>query len=210
MFPFLSIVSRFKGSDQKINFSKHVLQLKERLVTSSMPFLFSIILSMAMGAKVKTKLTFSWSLWKILFSKVLFALAVLDYLPKLRRVMGLVFSTGFLLTFSIKIFLIKYPIKWPSFTIWGVWLEGLRYFNVPGSNPIRNSTVIWLPEPTLRHYERNSLTNSLLITLFSSILIERSSGGLKQPNLTMSFRLTSDKNCYNAVINIELLRLTPR
>ena len=48
-FPFFSTVSRFKGSDQNRNFSKHVLQLKERLVTSSRPFLFFMILSINSG-----------------------------------------------------------------------------------------------------------------------------------------------------------------
>ena len=45
-FPFfLSKVFRFKGSDQKMNSSKHILQLKEGLVTSSTRFLFFMILS---------------------------------------------------------------------------------------------------------------------------------------------------------------------
>ena len=53
------------------------------------------------------------------FKSLLHTLAALDYLPKLRRVMGLVVSADFLHTFFIKMFLIN--IKWPSFTIWGVW-----------------------------------------------------------------------------------------
>ena len=43
-FLFLSTVSRFKRSDHKANLSKHVLQLKERLITSS-TLLFFMILS---------------------------------------------------------------------------------------------------------------------------------------------------------------------
>ena len=60
-FLSLSTASRFKGSEQKINSSKNVLQLKERLITSSRPFLFFIILSIrgALCAKEKMKLTFS-------------------------------------------------------------------------------------------------------------------------------------------------------
>ena len=41
------------------------------------------------------------------FKSLLHALAVLDYLPKLRRVIGLVVSSDFLHTFSIKMFLIN-------------------------------------------------------------------------------------------------------
>ena len=68
-FPFLSTVSRFKGSDQKLNFSEHVFQLKGRLVTSFTPFLFFMILSiMGTGCKGKKQifscLTFSCSLLK--------------------------------------------------------------------------------------------------------------------------------------------------
>ena len=50
--------------------------------------------------------------------------------------MGLVFSADFLHTYSMKIFLIKYPIKCPSFTIWRVWPKGLKYRSVPGSTPL--------------------------------------------------------------------------
>ena len=42
-FLFLSTVSRFKRSDHKANLSKHVLKLKERLVTSSTLLLFMIL-----------------------------------------------------------------------------------------------------------------------------------------------------------------------
>ena len=40
--------------------------------------------------------------------------------------MGLVSSLDFLHTFSIKTFLFKYPIKLSSFTIWGMWPQGLK------------------------------------------------------------------------------------
>ena len=53
------------------------------------------------------------------FKSFLHALAVLDYLPKLRRVIGLVVGADFLHTFFIKMFLIN--IKLPSFIIWGEW-----------------------------------------------------------------------------------------
>ena len=52
-------------------------------------------------------------LWTFKISSLLHALAVLDYLPKLSRVMGLVVSADFLHTFFIKMFLIN--IKWPNF-----------------------------------------------------------------------------------------------
>ena len=58
----LSTVFRLKGSDQKMNLSKHILQVKERLVTSSTPFLLFMILSIT--GEGKEKLTFSWSLLK--------------------------------------------------------------------------------------------------------------------------------------------------
>ena len=66
-----------------------------------------------LGAKEKIKSTFSWFLLKYLIFKSIFfnALAVLGYLPKLRRAMELVSSAGFLYTFSIKMFLIKCTIK---------------------------------------------------------------------------------------------------
>ena len=37
-FSFPSTAFRFKVSDQKMNLSKYILQLKERLVTNSTPF----------------------------------------------------------------------------------------------------------------------------------------------------------------------------
>ena len=75
--------------------------------------------------KEKLKLTFSWSLLKYhILKSLLHILAVLGYLPKLRKVMGLVSSVDFLHTFCIKIFLIKCPVKWPSSSIWGEWPKG--------------------------------------------------------------------------------------
>ena len=104
---FFSTDSRFKGSDQKRNFSKHVLKLKERPVSTSRPFMFFIILSINgdLVQRKKIKLTFSWSLLKyLIFKNFLHVLVVLGYLPKLRRVMGLVSSVNFLHTFLKKIF----------------------------------------------------------------------------------------------------------
>ena len=113
---------------------------------------------MGTGSKGKIKLTFSWSLLKHLvyglfskFENILHALAVLGHLPKLRRVMGLVFSPEFLHSFSIKMLFIN--IKWLTFTIWGVWPKRLRYYqynkNVPGWNPTRHSVVICLSRSQL-------------------------------------------------------------
>ena len=84
------------------NFAKHVLQLKERPVSTSRAFLFFIILSINgdLVQRKQIKLTFSWSLLKyLIFKTFLHVSAVLGYLPKLRRVMGLVFSVDFLHTF---------------------------------------------------------------------------------------------------------------
>ena len=138
-FLSLSTVSRFKGSNQKMNLSKHVLQLKEKLVTSSTLFLFFMILSIS-GDWVQRKNQVNFfmvsfeisSLWSLLkFEKSFACLAVLGYFPKSRRFMGLVFRTDFLHSFSIKICLINWPNdsnKWPNFTIWGVWPKRLKYY----------------------------------------------------------------------------------
>ena len=66
-----------------------------------------------LGIKQKIKLIFSWFLLKYLIFKSLYfnALAVLGYLPKLRRAIDLVSSAGSLYTLFIKMFLIKCPIK---------------------------------------------------------------------------------------------------
>ena len=67
---------------------------------------------MVLSEKEKIKLNFSWSPLKpLIFKSLLHALTVLGYLPKLRRVLGIVFISDFLHTFSKKEFLIKEPIK---------------------------------------------------------------------------------------------------
>ena len=122
VFPLLSAVSRFKGSAQKVNLSKHVLQLKERLVTSSIHFLFFMILSIN-GDWVQKKN-------RVNFFMVSFRISSLWFFKKFRVfsmhwlfwaiyqnglwVIGLVFSVDFLHTFSTKMLflLIKYTIKW--------------------------------------------------------------------------------------------------
>ena len=120
---------------KKRNFSKNVLQLKERLVTSSTPFLFFMSLSINGGlfAKEKMKLTFSWSPLKYLlysffwnFQKSIACIGCFGLFTKIKRVMGLAFSADFLHTFSVKMFLFKYHIKWPNCTIWGMWAQGLK------------------------------------------------------------------------------------
>ena len=103
-FPFLSTVSRFKRSDQERNFCQYVLQLKKRLVTSSRHFLISMILSINRDWVQRKKSS-------QLFHGLLYTLAVLGYLPTLRRGTRLDFSSDFLHTFSIKTFLILYPIR---------------------------------------------------------------------------------------------------
>ena len=59
---------------------------------------------------VSFKISTLWFFFEF-FKSLSHALAVLGYLPKLRWVMGLVFSADFLHTFSIKMFLFKYPTK---------------------------------------------------------------------------------------------------
>ena len=95
VFPFLSRVFKLKGLDQKMNLSKHILQVKERLVTSSKPFFFMMLsIGDNMGTGCKGKANFfmvslkTFGLWNFKISRLLHALVVLDYLPKLRWVMG--------------------------------------------------------------------------------------------------------------------------
>ena len=106
-----------------MNLSKHVLQLKETLVTSSMQFLFFTILSIN-GDWVQKKN-------RVNFFMVSFRISSLCFFFKFQVfcmhwlfwaiyqnglwVMGLVFSVDFLHTFSTKMLflLTKYPIKWP-------------------------------------------------------------------------------------------------
>ena len=94
----------------------------KRLVTSSRHFAFqNFVYKKWLDAKEKIKFPFSWSLLKyLIFKKLIHALTVLSYLGYLvflKSGMELVFTAGVLHTFSIKMFLIKYPIKWPSFNI---------------------------------------------------------------------------------------------
>ena len=127
--------------------------------------------------------------------------------------MGLTFTADPLHTFSIKIFLVKYPIKWPSLNIWGERSSGLRYYNqnrkVPGSNPTWQEAGLFitvssvLSQPTFGNSERGSLTNPMFIKIFSAVLIWSSPGALKQLNHIT--RWTLDQNCYNAVIKIRLV-----
>ena len=172
-FHFPSTVSRFKWSDQKSKFSKQVLQLKERLVTSSrLVFVcHNLVHKKRIGARLKIKLTFSWSLLKYVIHKcLLHALAVLDYLPKLKLGAGLDFSTNFLQICFIKMFLVKYPLKYPY--------------------PI--NCFLAIPKQNLAHSQRGSLTNPILITAFSTIFTRRSPGALERPNLVSKLLQCSD------------------
>ena len=73
------------------------------------------------------------------------------------------------------------------------------------------SCYLAVPQPTLSHYQKDSRTTSMLITALSTVLTERSPGGLQRHNIgAMRFPLTSGQSCFNAVINIELLRRTPQ
>ena len=65
-----------------------------------------------LGAKEKIKSPFSWSLLKITcFQKSHTCVGCFGLFTKLKRYMELVFTAGFLYTFSIKMFLIKYSIS---------------------------------------------------------------------------------------------------
>ena len=100
-------VSRFKGPDQKMNFCKHVLQLKETGNQFHAFFVFrNLLQKKGLGAKKKIKLLFSWSLLKRLISKsLLHLLAILGHLPKLkRRIYGTSFYCRFFAYLFHKIF----------------------------------------------------------------------------------------------------------
>ena len=103
---FISFPQFPDSKGQTKNFSKHQ---RETGIYFQVFFVFhDLVHKWELGAKEKIKLHFSWSLLKyLIFKSFLHVLAVLGYLPKLRRVMGLVFSADFLHTFSKKMFLAK-------------------------------------------------------------------------------------------------------
>ena len=87
------------------------LQLEEKLVASSIPLLFFLILSIIQDQVQKKKISklflrlFDNPLSKqLIFKSCLLALVVLCYLPKLKRGLSLVFGAHFLNTFSTKNF----------------------------------------------------------------------------------------------------------
>ena len=106
------------------------------------------------GAKEKIKLPFSWDLLKTsYFQKSHTCIGCFGLLTKLKRHMELVFTAGFLHIFSIKMFFIKYLIKYPSFNMRGEWSSRLKHYSLKwkvfGSNHTRHSTglfltIIWL------------------------------------------------------------------
>ena len=106
-------------------------------------------------------------------------MAVLGYLPKLKRSMRLVFAADFLHTFSIRIFLIKSPIKWPSFNIWRQCPSCLRHYNwnwnVLDSSPTCHSAGLFITVTSLSHRQlwtilKESLINPMFIKMFSTII----------------------------------------
>ena len=103
---FISFPQFPDSKGQTKNFSKHQ---RETVIYFQVFFVFhDLVHKWGLGAKEKIKLNFSWSLLKyLIFKSFLHVLAVLGYLPKLRRVMRLVFSADFLHTFSKKMFLAK-------------------------------------------------------------------------------------------------------
>ena len=113
VFPFLSTVFRFKGSDQKMNLSKQILKLKERLVTSSTHFFF-FSWSWQLPAKGKRGDERNNVYIYIYMFLVCICCFVLWYLPKLKRGMAPAFHADFLYMFYMKMFLTKYHISWPS------------------------------------------------------------------------------------------------
>ena len=114
--------------------------------------------------------------------------------------MGLVFNYRFFAYFSIKISLIKNPIIWPSFNIWREWPSGLKHYNknckVPNWNPSWHSAGFFIncylvvPQPTLGHSQRDSLTNQMFMKMFSTITTKphyKAPGDLRVKILTMQW-----------------------
>ena len=105
-------------------------------------------------SKEKIKLSFSWAFLKTTyFQKSHTCIGCFGLFTKLGRHMEVVFTAGFLHTFSIKMFLIKYPVKWASLNIWGEWPNWLKNYSFDwkgfDSNPTRHSAglflaIIWL------------------------------------------------------------------
>ena len=92
----------------------------KRLVASSRYFCFSKFCPKKnhwVQRKKSVYIPFSWSLLKITyFQKSYTCIGCFWLVTKLNTCMELVFTTGFLHTFSTKMFLIKYPF---SFNTWG-------------------------------------------------------------------------------------------
>ena len=109
----------------------------KRLLTCSRYFCLSKFRpSKVFGCKKKNQVTFFMISFKNnLFSKISYMRGCFGLFTKLKRCMKLVFTAGFLYTFSIKMFLIKYYTReWPS---------RLKHYNqnwkVFRSNPTRHS-----------------------------------------------------------------------
>ena len=134
-----------------------------------------------LGAKEKIKLTFSWYLLKAsYFEKSHTCIGYFGLFTKLKRHMELVFTVGFLHTFSIKMFHIKYPIERRNFNIWEEWPSQSKHYNLN-----------WL---------NRCLTNPMVIIAFSTILTWNTPGALKKSTLLQSPWQTSGQNRYSTVI----------
>ena len=134
----------------------------KRLVTSPRHFNFpNFVHKKWLGAKEKIKSAFSWSLSKTTSNKSHTCIGCFGLFTKLKRQTELVFTAGFLHTFSIKIFLIKYPTR-HSAGFFNYYLAG--------------------PQPTLGDFLKNSLTGPMVITASSIIVTWSTPGALKQVN----------------------------
>ena len=101
------------------------------------------------------------------------ALAVLDYLPKLRRVMGLVVSVDFLHTFfHINV---SYLYQMTKFYYFGSVALRVKVLQIESEcfrfKPHQVlSCYLAVPQPPLSHYQQDIPTTSMLITELSKIL----------------------------------------
>ena len=106
----------------------------KKLITSSRHSRFSKFCPQKVtGCKGKNQVTFFMVSFKInLFSKISYMHWLFWAIYQTKKTYRTIFTAGFLYTFSIKMFLIKYSIKRPSFNIWGEWPSQL--FGWPTTN----------------------------------------------------------------------------
>ena len=188
MFFFLFFpVSRFKGPDQKINFSKHVLQLKEtgnKFITCTF---FFIILSIKRDwvPRKKSSYLFHGHFWITYLQKFLKCVGCFGLFTKIKKGYG----TSFYCRFSAYLFHKSFPYQKPYQMSTFQYLERVvrwvktLQLELKGSWFKPHLTLSWTfsncsKQPPLGHSQRHSLSNPKFIKVFSTILTKSSLGAL--------------------------------